>query len=98
LTFCAKLRGLAAKVTPPPTKIGAVSAPWRAPPPFCFFDFLVVPRDFRAGLLRLGAGATGRAVRGDQLVDQVLVELAAEHVVGNRHALALTHNGEFHCS
>src|SRR5687767_1658916 len=27
LTFCAKLRGLAAKVTPPPTKIGAVSAP-----------------------------------------------------------------------
>ena len=23
LTFCAKLRGLAAKVTPPPTKIGA---------------------------------------------------------------------------
>src|SRR5690606_37987900 len=43
LTFCAKLRGLAAKVTPPPTKIGAVSAPWRAPPPFCFFDFLVVP-------------------------------------------------------
>ena len=26
-TFCAKLRGLAAKVTPPPTKIGAVSAP-----------------------------------------------------------------------
>src|SRR5690606_15108502 len=43
LTFCSKLRGLAAKVTPPPTKIGAVSAPWRAPPPFCFFDFLVVP-------------------------------------------------------
>src|SRR5690606_5668290 len=37
LTFCSKLRGLAAKVTPPPTKIGAVSAPWRAPPPFCFF-------------------------------------------------------------
>ena len=27
LTFCSKLRGLAAKVTPPPTKIGAVSAP-----------------------------------------------------------------------
>src|SRR5690606_1971223 len=27
LTFCAKLRGLAAKVTPPPTKIGAVRAP-----------------------------------------------------------------------
>src|SRR6478735_3355849 len=43
LTFCAKLRGLAANVTPPPTKIGAVSAPCRAPPPFCFFDFLVVP-------------------------------------------------------
>src|SRR5690606_35875738 len=33
LTFCSKLRGLAAKVTPPPTKIGAVRAPWRAPPP-----------------------------------------------------------------
>src|SRR5690606_37206710 len=43
LTFCSKLRGLAAKVTPPPTKIGAVSAPWRAPPPFWRFDFLVVP-------------------------------------------------------
>src|SRR5690554_6470708 len=27
LTFCSKLRGLAAKVTPPPTKIGAVRAP-----------------------------------------------------------------------
>src|SRR5690606_631014 len=27
LTFCAKLRGLAAKVTPPPMKIGAVNAP-----------------------------------------------------------------------
>src|SRR5690606_29495274 len=43
LTFCPKLRGLAANVTPPPRKIGAVRAPWRAPPPFCFFDFLVVP-------------------------------------------------------
>src|SRR5690606_26949727 len=39
LTFCAKLRGLAANVTPPPTKIGAVSAPWRAPPPFWRLDF-----------------------------------------------------------
>src|SRR5690606_15283245 len=43
LTFCTKLRGLAAKARPPPTKIGAVRAPWRAPPPFCRLDFLVVP-------------------------------------------------------
>src|SRR3546814_13094264 len=43
LTFCAKQRGLAATVTPPPMKIGAVSAPCRPPPPFCFLDFLLVP-------------------------------------------------------
>src|SRR5690606_9253328 len=43
LTFWPKLRGLAANVTPPPRKIGAVRAPWRAPPPFCRFDFFVVP-------------------------------------------------------
>src|SRR5690606_9790949 len=56
LTFCSKLRGLAAKVTPPPTKIGAVSAPWRAPPPFCFFDFLVVPATSEAVVCALVPG------------------------------------------
>src|SRR5690606_34336398 len=49
-----------------------------------------------AGLLRLGAGATGGLVGHHDLVDQVLAEFAAEHFVGNRQLVGATRNGEFH--
>src|SRR5690606_20376065 len=52
--------------------------------------------DFRAGLLGLGAGTAGIAVRHDDLVDQVTAELAAEDLVGNRHGLAAVVDGQFH--
>src|SRR5690606_13920702 len=52
--------------------------------------------DFGAGELRLGAGATGVAVGDDDLVDQVLAEIAAEHVVGDRQLVGATRNGAFH--
>src|SRR5690606_22840871 len=52
--------------------------------------------DFRAGLLRLGAGTAGIAVRDHDLVDQVLAELAAEDLVGYRHGLAAVIDGKFH--
>src|SRR5690606_39209779 len=42
---------------------------------------------FSAGLLRLGARATGVAVGNDDLVDQVFAELTAEDRVGNRQLL-----------
>src|SRR5690606_11389633 len=52
--------------------------------------------DLRTGLLRLGAGATGVAVGNDHLVDQVLAELAAEDLVGNRQRLLAVVDGKFH--
>src|SRR5690606_38936559 len=51
---------------------------------------------FRARLLRLGAGTAGVAVRDHDLVDQVLVELAAEHDVRHRDLVAATGDREFH--
>src|SRR5690606_35704565 len=52
--------------------------------------------DFRARLLRLGPGAAGIAVGHDDLVDQVLAELAAEHGVGYRQRLVAIADGKFH--
>src|SRR5690606_14294614 len=51
--------------------------------------------DFGAGLLRLGARATGVAVGDDHLVHEVLAELAAEHGVGHRQRLPVV-DVEFH--
>src|SRR5690606_7435819 len=52
--------------------------------------------DFRARLLRLGAGAAGVAVGDDDLVDQVLAELASEHRLGNGQRLFAVIDGKFH--
>src|SRR5690606_11704465 len=52
--------------------------------------------DLGAGELRLGAGATGVAGGDDDLVDQVLAEIATEHCLGNRQLVGATRNGEFH--
>src|SRR3546814_382543 len=52
--------------------------------------------DFRARLLRLGAGTARVAVGNDNLVDQVLAEFAAEHGVGNRQLLFAISDGKFH--
>src|SRR5690606_34469976 len=52
--------------------------------------------DFRARLLRLGTGATRVAVRHDDLVDQILAELTAEHGVGDRELLVAVGDGDFH--
>jgi len=52
--------------------------------------------DFRTGLLRLGARATGVAVGDDDLVDQVLAEVTTEHGVGDRDRLVAVVDGEFH--
>src|SRR5690606_19818861 len=52
--------------------------------------------DFRARLLRLGAGAARVAVGNDHLVDQVFAELAAEDGVGNRQRLFAVADGKFH--
>src|SRR5690606_35500596 len=52
--------------------------------------------DFGAGELRLAAGATGATVRDYDLVAQVVAEIAAEHVVGDRQLVGATRNGEFH--
>src|SRR5690606_14018 len=51
--------------------------------------------DRGAGLLRLGAGTTGVAVGNNDLVDQVLAELTAEHGVGDGQRLAGA-GGDFH--
>src|SRR3546814_4757676 len=50
--------------------------------------------DFRARLLRLGAGTARVAVGNDNLVDQVLAEFAAEHGVGNRQLLFAISDGK----
>src|SRR3546814_18016018 len=52
--------------------------------------------DFRARLLRLGAGTARVAVGNDNLVDQVLAEFAAEHGVGNRQLLFAISACKFH--
>src|SRR5690606_8890362 len=52
--------------------------------------------NFRAGLLRLGAGTAGIAVGDHDLVYQVLVELAPEDLLGDRHGLAAVVDGQFH--
>ena len=80
LTFCAKSRGRAAKARPPPTQIGLRIEPARAGRvPFCVHAACGRRRALRRGVFwRLGAGAAGRHVGSDDLVDQGLVELAAE--------------------
>src|SRR5690606_3787101 len=52
--------------------------------------------DFRARLLRLGAGAARVAVGDDDLVDQVLAELAPEHRLGDGQRLIAVIDGKFH--
>src|ERR1700736_4371097 len=71
LTFCAKSRGFAAKVLPPPTQMGA-----RLAGALLGVGLSAAPAHFGARLLRLGAGAAGVAIRRQHLVHQRLVELA----------------------
>ena len=98
LTFCEKFSsGRLGKILPPPRHSGLLAWPARARPvPFCahgfLCDLLMSARPFclRVPLLRI------RLVRGDELVDQRLVVVAAEQRVrardrGRRLALVVDH-------
>ena len=85
-TFCEKFSsGEVGKILPPPRHSGLLAWPARARPvPFCahgfLCDLLMSARPFcaRVPLARV------RLVRGDDLVDQRLVVVAAEQRVGAR--------------
>ena len=101
LTFCAKLRGFAAKARPPPTQIGLLDrARARLARALLAPRLLAAAADFGLGQLRLGAGAARGRVGRQHLVHQRLVEFAAEGRVGDVDLGALgsaIHQLQLHC-
>ena len=83
-TFCAKSRGLAAKVLAAADPDGrAARAGARLAGALLRVGLAATAAHFGARLLRLGARAAGVAVRGHHLVHQGLVELVAEGGLGH---------------
>ena len=102
LTFCEKFSsGELGKILPPPRHSGLLAWPARARPvPFCAHGFLCdLLMSARPFCVRVAA-ARVRLVRGDDLVDQRFVVVAAEQRVGagdrRRRLAVVVDQLEFH--